>query len=353
VRERSEGGQTSASPQSAITHLKSPEKMENSSRKPKDPARSGCRRANFHDYSSPAFYMITINKNSGVPAFSTIEGEVRGAVRPFCRLSESGWQISRSFGEILVEYPQCRIVRQVIMPDHIHFIMEVRQYLEGFTLSKVINRMMGRCTSSLRKSGLIGSETSAFTRGFNDKLLMRDGQLHNWLNYISENPRRRLIQRQCREYFTRRQVVEIAGELRSVYGNFMLLRHPEKVPGIVSSRYSEAERAEYERRWTECFRSRGVLVSPFISKAEKELYRQAVDSGASLIQIVNEGLPERYKPYGEQFALCASGRLLIIAAPTYDAEKQALGRGDCMSMNSLARKICSLTVEAMRLRRPD
>lgn len=326
--------------------------MPPESRHPKDPARSGCRRAHGHDYSSVCKYMITINKNPEVPPFSTVEGDLGGGIQPYCRYTPAGMAVNRVLSRITREFPQCSIDRRLLMPDHIHFIISVNEYLHGFTLSKIINMFMGRCTAELMAEGLIASGVSTYTRGFNDKILLHAGQLRNWANYILDNPRRYLIKRKCREYFGRRQILDIDGVQRTIYGNFMLLREPLKVPGIVSSRYTPQERLQHEHAWAECMRTQGVMVSPFISRPEKELYRRAIDSGCSLILIVKEGLPERYKPYGEQFELCSLGRLLIVAAPEYDAERKALSRCECMDMNRLARRICALGNEEMRLKRP-
>lgn len=41
-----------------------------------------------------------------------------------------------------------------------------------------------------RRHGLL------FARGYNDRLLLREGQLDNWLHYLADNPRRLILKRE-------------------------------------------------------------------------------------------------------------------------------------------------------------
>lgn len=79
----------------------------------------------------------------------------------------------------------------------------------------------------------------------------------------------------------------------------------------------------------------GVLVSPFISREEKEIRKMAEEIDGRIILISNEPLGERQKPHGNNFARCASGNLLILT-PTNPPLPASLSRTACLAMNSLA-----------------
>ena len=86
----------------------------------------------------------------------------------------------------------------------------------------------------------------------------------------------------------------------------------------------------------------GVLVSPFISEAEKQIRKEAEAAGAKIILITNESFPEKFKPAAHNFILCEQGKLLIMAPlKTMPPTRQTF-----MLLNSLAehlekRFICS------------
>ena len=58
---------------------------------------------------------------------------------------------------------------------------------------------------------------------------MRDGQLENWKAYLRANPYRWLVMHTHPELMQRSLCIVIGGVRYGAFGNFMLLRHPEKV----------------------------------------------------------------------------------------------------------------------------
>lgn len=91
----------------------------------------------------------------------------------------------------------------------------------------------------------------------------------------------------------------------------------------------------FRDHWLHTAANGGVLVSPFISQREKVIRKEAESSGGRFILITNHPFGEREKPSGKDFALCAQGRLLIIAPST----PMPLDRSVCLKMNSLAKTI--------------
>ena len=68
-----------------------------------------------------------------------------------------------------------------------------------------------------------------FARGYNDRLLLRAGQLEAWLRYLEDNPRRLLMKREYPDLFRVQRNVEAAGTTLSAIGNRFLLSHPFKL----------------------------------------------------------------------------------------------------------------------------
>lgn len=93
----------------------------------------------------------------------------------------------------------------------------------------------------------------------------------------------------------------------------------------------------------------GVLVSPFISPAEKRIRDQALAVGGSLIILRAEGFPERFKPSGYEFELCDSGSLLLLAPWPYSSRKNTITRSQALSLNAMAEQIAAISSEPVVL----
>ncbi len=124
-----------------------------------------------------------------------------------------------------------------------------------------------------------------------------------------------------------------------LYGNHHLLDNPFKEQVIVH-RADTAEQFERNKeKWLYTAANGGILVSPFISRREKEIRREAEELGGRFILIANRPFGDREKPVGKDFGLCAEGRLLIIAPQS----PLDFSRSACLQMNTLACHIANPT----------
>ena len=83
-----------------------------------------------------------------------------------------------------------------------------------------------------------------------------------------------------------------------------------------------------------------MLISPFISPAEKKIRDEAEMIGSKFILIQDQPFNEKYKPFKHNFELCSQGRLLIIA-PKESVRKESF-REKCLEMNNLAEAMAKL-----------
>lgn len=177
-----------------------------------------------------------------------------------------------------------------------------------------------------------------FAEGFNDQILKVNRSLEILYGYLRDNPRRLAVRRAVPNYFRRIDNLTIGGMKVQAYGNLQLLDNPFKEQVIVH-RADDARRREHNRQsWLYNAANGGVLVSPFISPAEKSIRREAESYGSRFILITSEVFGERYKPAGHDFELCESGRLLIIAAQPRIPEA-IISRETCLTLNALAERI--------------
>lgn len=182
-----------------------------------------------------------------------------------------------------------------------------------------------------------------FEPGYNDKILLHEGQLDNWRAYLDDNPRRLLIKRQHPQFFTVLRALDVAGRRCQAVGNRFLLDIPDKVAVIVHRRYTPAERARLRDEWLACGERGGVLVSAAIAPDEKAIMREAMDRGYAIILLRDNGFPPLYKPSGEAFDACSAGRLLLISPWDHQMERATITRHQCLTLNAIAETIATTT----------
>lgn len=267
--------------------------------------------------------MITLSKNVSVSDLGRLSGEK-------IELTEFGHCIKRQIKLIQLLHPALKVLQYCIMPDHVHLLLFVQNKLDE-PIGKYIARFKVEVNNS-------AGGIKIFEDGFNDQILMKERSLDTLFNYIRENPRRLAVRRAYPEFFRRVNGLEIGGQRYSVYGNLYLLRNPFREQVVVHRADTEQQRKKNRDRWLYAAANGGVLVSPFISPAEKAVRQEAEKLGSKIILIINEAMGERYKPVGHDFELCESGRLLIVSAPV----SKSLTREACLAMNALAANISGL-----------
>lgn len=215
----------------------------------------------------------------------------------------------------------------MIMPDHIHILLFVTAPIPKH-LGSYIGMFKVKIGQEFRQQ--IGSEGPVFNDDFYDCILYPNRSLDVLFRYLRDNPRRLAVRRAHPEFFRRVNSLAIGEGRYQAYGNVQLLENPFKEPVVVHRRDSEAEREANRRRWLHTGANGGVLVSPFISPAEKAIRSEAEALDSKIILITNAPMGERYKPAETDFARCERGRLLIISDPG------ELTRQKCLNMNALA-----------------
>lgn len=294
-------------------------------------------RAFWHDYKAKCIYFITILKADHIAPFGKISGNPMLANNtPGCAkvtLDPLGKIVRNAIYNISNIEPKIKLYQYSIMPDHAHFLLSVEEVLDE-KLGFVIARLKSEINHKAGQNGV-------FREGYNDQILRRDRDLNAIFNYIRDNPRRLAMRMANPEYFTRILNANIAGHPSILYGNVDLLLNPFKQQVIVhrSDTDDEFRRNKEFCLYTAC--NGGVLVSPFISKREHEIFNNAEENGGRFIKLSATPLRKREKPTGRLFKLCEEGRLLMIYpldAPGLDkfSKQVRVTRTQALFMNDIA-----------------
>ncbi len=301
------------------------------------------RRAIAHNYYAPFIYHITLKKSQLCEPFGYLTGDARIApgLEGSAKIVEStlGKIIAKAILRLPHALPKLALLQFCVMPDHVHLLLQVVTYSE-YHLDYYIDYLKARVRKRYSEAiGRVIAEEEIFEKGYCDKPLYNNRSLNSLYDYIRENPHRLAMRRQYPEFFRRIRKLQIGTREYEAYGNLFLYRNPDKEALKISSKFTPEEREQKEKEWLSGVAEGRVLVSPFISPAERKIRTEAEEMGGNIILITHEAFPERFKPAAHDFALCCEGRLMIISLGL--SPKTALSRQICLEMNALAALIAS------------
>ena len=142
-----------------------------------------------HDYKSRCIYHITICKAPGCPDFSRILGSLEQPVIERTRIGEIIESQILNFPNLC---SSLQPLQYVIMPDHIHFAIFVREYLSRVP-GNYIGMMKVKCGQLIRAEFPLLEHV--FTQDFHDRYLRPRHRLSTIIEYIRQNPYRLLVRR--------------------------------------------------------------------------------------------------------------------------------------------------------------
>ena len=295
-------------------------------------------------------------------------------------LSAAGEAVLSEWKRIGEHHPEIKPLFMQVMPDHVHFILQVIH-----PMAKPLGIAIGGFKTGSSKAAI--GHAGLWAEGFQDTILFHERQLEAMFRYLRDNPRRLAIKRLMPELFQIQrdfvidlqlppqvQDMAVAGQpIRTHFaaiGNQFLLQAPvilqvqcsradfaySRVAKGSASMSSKIERNAMgepvilksspqfeEKRDTLLAAAKhgAVLVSPCVSDGEREIARLAFASGASVIALKNMGFSPLYKPGGQLFDRAAGGKILLLApiAWPYSTSGRNMTRDDACVLNRIAQLI--------------
>lgn len=226
------------------------------------------RRCLDRDYRQRGMYMVTLVTEGRRKLFGDVTGrsdaEPGSAEAPRMVLSKLGAAVVRCWQAIPNHYPEVKLIKLQMMPDHLHGILFEQRKMDDH-LGIVLKGFKTGCNKEYRKLLDEGVATVGcvatmlqhtiqqhtiqqhterqhteqkhtghekgllFERNYNDRLLLREGQLQRWIDYLDDNPRRLLAKREHPDLFRVHFGLMVAGQTFAAIGNRFLLQRPWKL----------------------------------------------------------------------------------------------------------------------------
>ena len=295
------------------------------------------RRRVGHDYQGRCIYMITLVVKERRPLLGTLMGN--GETEPaIVEPSPLGRAVMQSLVNIPQYYPEIAIWTFQLMPDHLHFIVFVKERIPVH-LGKVINGFKVGCNRAYKEL-VKGELPGLWEDGYNDMILDREGQLQRMKAYILDNPRRLAIKRSHPDLFRVQRNVNVGEYTFAALGNVFLLDVPCLMQVQCTRKLTPQEINATVQRFLSHAQNGAVLVSPSISPGEKAVMKAAFEHGFPVIVLQENGFAPLAKPGGRRFDACVQGRLLMLAPWEHHNDKRVIKRSQCLDLNEMARVIC-------------
>ena len=302
-------------------------------------------RAKWHDYLSPSIYMLTLTSLDREPVFGKLTGDIQ---TPTITLSPIGQMVSEQIEQIPTYkgFDQTEIYSYIVMPDHVHILLYVRQKLQhplgyyvswfkkqcsdharGISLASTTSFFSGPAlgaNSPSSQGSALGANSPSkspliFAPEYHDRILTHQGQLDHLKQYILDNPRRLAIKRANPEFFRLRQDIEAANLTFTALGNLFWLNYPLKQMLQCSRSLSQNDIDNLRDKCLTLADQGIVFISAGISEGEKQICRALRENGFPLIILLKDGFPKPddpnakyFKPKGVYFEACAEGQLLLL-----------------------------------------
>ncbi len=270
--------------------------------------------------------------------------KVRRGVR-LCRITPETFTLS-DVGRITQEellgihghVEQVKIGHYQIMPDHAHAMVHVvRDLPKGFTLQRVMRGFKIGLNRRCRKT-LAQASFQVFEKGMHHSLVFDRAHLEREVAYIRDNVRRYRLRTAHPDLFRKPHRVMTLPDGTALwgFGNAFLLHHPRRLQVQLSRNTTEKQWCVWQDELEDYLEQGYVFVSPFISPCEKRVLHEVMARGGRAIRLSHEFFGERYKPGGERFDFCCTGRLLEVSVADAFARYARLDREACLRMNQVA-----------------
>ena len=164
----------------------------------KKPVRKNIRLQGY-DYSQAGYYFVTVCIAQRKPILSKIKPKYKANSSSVCSLYNiellpMGKEIEKSIDYINNNYKQVKIEKYVIMPDHIHLIVNLEGKSEFDTdrqgclsLREVVKYLKSYTTREYRKrTG--DKESVLWQQRYNDHIIRNDEDYNEKWQYIDNNP---------------------------------------------------------------------------------------------------------------------------------------------------------------------
>lgn len=142
-------------------------------------------RLQHFDYSQDNLYFITICVNHKLCLFgNVIEGEMK--------LSSAGKMVQRWYLELENKFSSVKCLEYVIMPNHIHFVIQLIDNKEGFSIFGIVQWFKTMTTNeyiqNVKLNGWHHFSSKLWQRSYYEHIIRNEKSYYQIVEYMQNNP---------------------------------------------------------------------------------------------------------------------------------------------------------------------
>lgn len=142
-----------------------------------------------YDYGAVGYYFVTICTYGRKEILSRIVGQ--GLAPAESRLTAYGEIVAEELLNLERRYTNIRIDKYVIMPNHIHAIIEITPSAAGASPCPTLSQAVGAFKSiAVRRCRKIFPQENIFQSSFHDHIIRGEEDYRQIWEYVDENPAR-------------------------------------------------------------------------------------------------------------------------------------------------------------------
>ena len=146
-----------------------------------------------YDYTSPGIYFVTLCSCNREKIFCDIDEDIINVsffddnFDKYIKYTNIGIIVSEGLKNINTIYDNVKLLQYVIMPNHIHMLIEIDDSEDKISLSKIIGSYKRHISKIVNKNRLF-SKDSIWQKSFYEHIIRKDKELKEIMKYIKENP---------------------------------------------------------------------------------------------------------------------------------------------------------------------
>jgi len=141
-----------------------------------------------YDYSRAGVYFLTLCAKDKAPLFGKVCVGGGALDAPKVELSAYGAVVERWIADCTDKYENLAILKYVIMPNHVHLIVELRDGPSRAPAPTRANQTIPSFASALKRMTGRYCGVAIWQRGYYDHVIRNDADFLRVWNYIDTNP---------------------------------------------------------------------------------------------------------------------------------------------------------------------
>lgn len=273
------------------------------------------RRYNF-DYTTPYFYLITLNARKGVAPFSVLTSESGSGIHET--------SLTRKFISVITWLNRKAYLRRmeirnyVIMPNHLHLIIKIHDSSKPLSVIEVVNKLLSTLSNAYCDHLTLPRDTPVFEPEWHDWIVTGKDELEIFTDYVMNNPKRALF-RQTNPAACYPQLFPGKAITWTCLGILSPKTTPVRAPVICSRTITPG--SPLWQAWEEFARRLGpgtLAAGTFMSPCEKMVREAVLKAGGGILHLIPRGIAPKGHASAEDEPLLAAGRLTVMTPFAYE-----------------------------------